>query len=450
MSPELQTKAPARLMLRVLRFGLLLCTLSTAHPWGAVSSQAFMGDTEGVLGLDGSIRTLFFLLDQDGTYPFSRKNEVDALSQTILRLTALGRPTDSLAYEVHWVQVVTAGSQRISGGQDFSVFTRNVPRYRVFDAGWNVLEKENALSSVFWDRFNVKWAPEWGDITLGRQAITFGKAYFWNPLDVFFPFDAGQFDREYKPGVDALRVDIPLGLFSGINLVGSAGPRLGIGEGASGDNAPEDASWYGSALLGRVFSNVKEWDVAFQGGKIFGGWQVGAGAVGDMGPVQMRGEMAGFWAVQSEDLPFPLEGKLMEDQFTAVLGAGRRFENSFSLDFEYLFNGGGDPDHLNEALVRTQFGSSLQMGRHFLGWLARYEFKPIVTGQCAVIHSLSDGSAQVQPILFISLSDEMDLLVGSTLTFGEAPGNAESSFPKIQSEFGTFPNSIFFEWKFYF
>ena len=35
------------------------------------------------------------------------------------------------------------------------------------------------------DRLNVRFDLASLDVTLGRQAITFSQAYFWNPLDVF-------------------------------------------------------------------------------------------------------------------------------------------------------------------------------------------------------------------------------------------------------------------------
>lgn len=31
---------------------------------------------------------------------------------------------------------------------------------------------------------------------------------------MFLAFDPAQFDRDYKPGVDAVRVDVPLGRFA--------------------------------------------------------------------------------------------------------------------------------------------------------------------------------------------------------------------------------------------
>ena len=138
----------------------------------------------------------------------------------------------SLSYEIHLVQSDTFSTERISGGSPLtfgSTNTGNVFRYRALDANWNFVQQDQALCTLVFDRFNIKQSFDWGDITTGRQAITFGKTYFWNPLDVFFPFGASQFDRDYKPGVDALRVDIPFGRFSGLNLVGSAGPTIRSG-----------------------------------------------------------------------------------------------------------------------------------------------------------------------------------------------------------------------------
>jgi hypothetical protein len=385
------------------------------HPACAVS-----GESCQAFELNGNIRTLLFVLDAERADPFSRRPDFDALSQTTLRLTAQGRPCPALSYEIHWVDTVTWSSSSSLGGPfNSSTLFGDASRYRAFEGKWRVEDGEHLTSEVFFDRFNLKAELGWGDVTAGRQAITFGKAYFWNPLDVFFPFDASQFDREYKPGFDALRLDLPFGLLSGANLVVSPGPRLGTRQVDQVSNDPWDVNWFGSAILGRLFANHRGWDVAVQGGKVFGGWQVGAATVGDLGPLQVRGELAWFWALESDPLPPPLSGDLMEDNLVVVVGAGHRFDNSLTLDLEYLYNGAGDPDHLTAALIRTQFGASLQMGTHLLGLLLRYEFLPILVGQVATISSLSDGSIQLQPILTASLSDEMELLAGLGIHIGE-------------------------------
>jgi hypothetical protein len=299
------------------------------------------------------------------------------------------------------------------------------------------------------DRFNTKSALSWADITVGRQALTFGKAYFWNPLDIFLPFDPRQFDRDYKAGVDALRVDIPLGSFTGINLITVAGRELDS-SGEFIDDGTLNASWYGSALLGRVFTTLKGWDLALQGGKIYGGYQLGSGLAGEIGPIEARAEASYFWARDSEPLPAPLEGDLVEDAFTAVVGFGHRFDNTLTVEIEYFYNGAGESNDLDESFVRSRSGSSLQMSQHLSGLLVSYEFLPIITGQLTALYSWEHPSGQIQPILTWSPSDNTEALVGASINFGDRPEQSSTGQPQLQSEFGTFPDFYFMEFKLYF
>jgi len=143
-------------------------------------------------------------------------------------------------------------------------------RYRAFDASWNFIDGEKDTFGNLWlDRFNLKLALPRADLIIGRQAITFGKAYFWNPLDLYLPFDPAQFDRDYKAGVDALRLDIPLGPFSGLNLIYVLGRELDINNQYVQDGNVS-ASWFGSSLLLRGFTHADGWDLAVQGSKVYG------------------------------------------------------------------------------------------------------------------------------------------------------------------------------------
>ncbi|MGD8383750.1 MAG: hypothetical protein PVJ11_16530, partial [Syntrophobacterales bacterium] len=242
---------------------------------------ALYGDTESAFGLDGRLSTTNALVDNYNFEPFFADKNTDQFSQNLLRLIAGGRPTGQLTYEVHGIQSYTYSSAG-DGTTESPIFGTSGAdqRYRSLDATWDWHDGDNDVASLWLDRFNAKSALSWADITVGRQAITFGKAYFWNPLDIFLPFDPRQFDRDYKAGVDALRVDIPLGSFTGINLITVAGRELDS-SGEFIDDGTLNASWYGSAVLGRVFTTVKGWDLAIQGGKIYGGYQLGSGLVGE-------------------------------------------------------------------------------------------------------------------------------------------------------------------------
>jgi hypothetical protein len=413
------------------------------------SAWALVGDTESDFGLDGRFSTTNALIDNYNFEPFFRDDNTDQTSQNLLRLIAAGRPTEQLSYQVHGVQSYTYSSAERRTESTIFGTSGTDTRYRALDATWDWHDQDDSIASLWLDRSNVKLALAGADITLGRQAITFGKAYFWNPLDIFIPFDPRQFDRDYKAGVDALRVDVPLGSFTGINLIAVAGRELDS-SGKFIDDGNLNASWYGSALLGRAFTTVKGWDLALQGGKIYGGHQLGGGLVGELGPMEARVEVAYFWAQDSEPLPAPLGGDLVEDSFTAVVGFGHRFDNTLTVEIEYFYNGAGDSNDLEDSLVRFSTGSTLQLSRNLTGFLISYEFLPILTGQLIALNSWDDPSAQIQPILTWSPSDNTEVLLGASINFGERPDGSSTLDPQLKSEFGTFPDFYFMQFKWYF
>jgi hypothetical protein len=410
---------------------------------------ALYGDTESSFGLDGRLSTTNLFIKNYDFEPFFGDSNTDQTSQNVLRLIAAGRPTEQLHYEVHGVKSYTySTSRRETGGSIFGTSGTD-SRYRAVDATWDWYEGSKSSASLWLDRFNLKAALAKADITAGRQPITFGKAYFWNPLDIFIPFDPRQFDRDYKAGVDALRIDIPLDSFTGINLIGVAGRELDS-SGKYVDHGTLNASWYGSALLARTFTTLQGWDLAIQGGKIYGGYQLGGGLVGEIGPVETRAEAAYFWAQDSEPLPFPFEGDLVEDSFTGVLGLGHRFENTLTVEIEHFYNGAGDSNDLDASFLRFASGNIRQLSRNLSGFLISYEFEPIIIGQFTALYSWDDPSVQIQPLMTWSPSDNTELILGASINFGDRPTRDSSGQVKIRSEFGTFPDFYFLQFKLYF
>ena len=423
---------------------LTAAVLVTARP-----CQALVGDSYGPFGLDGSIRTIGGLVFNYDFPPYFADHDTDSFSQTIGRLTAMGRPSDNFSYEFHLVQTFTYASSVTGSSAGFGL-PAGQTRYRALDATWE-WHTDKKTSAMLWpDRFNVKLSWPGLDLIIGRQAVTFGKAYFWNPLDVFLPFDPAQFDRDYKAGVDGLRLNIPLGDFSGLNILAVAGRKIGLDGLYRNSSRTVDADWYGSALLARGYTNLKGWDLSLQGGKIYGGYQLGAGLVGEIKGWSVRAEGAYFLAEDSPSLPWPYQGDLLEDHLTAVVGFGRRFESSLDLEVEFLYNGGGESRDLDLAMIRLQNGQLQHLGRYIFGATATYELTPLLVARLALLHSLTDGSTQVQPSLTYSLSDNSEVLLGAGLYFGTEPDLVWPVGATLNSEFGTFPNYILAEIKFYF
>ena len=57
-------------------------------------------------------------------------------------------------------------------------------------------------------------------IAAGRQAISWGEAFYYNIGDLFGAFPVTETNRRYKPGIDAVAATVTLGTFSDISLVG--------------------------------------------------------------------------------------------------------------------------------------------------------------------------------------------------------------------------------------
>ena len=426
---------------------LLVATviLSCIHVRSAKAGEA--------LAIGGSLRNVTAGIDNYAVGSLYGSSDADGLSQSILRLTITGDPLPWLSCELHAVQSFDVLTSAGTGESGTSVFDlgAHASRYRTVSGVREWLRStDHGTAAALWiDRLNVRLNLRYADLTIGRQAITFGKAYFWNPLDLFLAFDPRQFDRDYKPGVDALRIDIPAGDFSGVTIVGAPGREIDA-FGGFVDDSGWDASWYGSALISRIYASTGGWDMAFQGGKVYGGYQLGGGTVGEAGPVEVRGEAAYTIAGEGRQLPSGLSGNLIEDHLTAVVGLGHRFQNTFTLEGEYLYNGAGDPDDLEASLIRFGSGESFHLGLHLAGLSGSYEILPVLVGQIGSLVSFSDGSGQVQPGLSYSAADEVDLLAGALINFGDRPAPESVSGQELRSEFGTFPDVYYVEFKVYF
>ncbi len=413
------------------------------------NALGLLGDTEGLLGVDGSLRITGALSRNYDDPPIFERNS-DQYLQPVLRITAAGRPARRLSYEAHLVSVLTY-STADSLGVGAGIGAQGIKsRYRAFDKTWDFIdEKEDIFGNLRLDRFNLKLTLGDADITIGRQAITFGKAYFWNPLDLYLPFDPVQFDRDYKSGVDALRLDISCGSFSGLNLIYVPGRELDINNQYL-ESRTWDASWFGSSLLLRGFTSAGGCDMAIQGGKVYGGWHFGGGLVGEIKTIHVRFEAARFWDDGGPLLSRPGRIPLLEDHLSAVIGLGRNWPNSLDIEVECLYNGGGESNNITIGLERVERGVILQAGRLVAGFTISYEFTPLILGRLTALHSLNDGSTQVQPTLTCSTGDNSELIMGASLNRGDRPSLDPARGAIIQSEFGAYPHYLFAEIKIYF
>lgn len=110
------------------------------------------------------------------------------------------------------------------------------------------------------DQLHLQGSVQRMDITLGRQPVNLATTFYFTPNDFFAPFAADTFYRSYKPGVDALRLEVRTGDLSQLSLIGALGYQADRQRGNGWSTQP---SRQRSSAIARysVVVNNQEWAV---------------------------------------------------------------------------------------------------------------------------------------------------------------------------------------------
>lgn len=282
------------------------------------------------------------------------------------------------------------------------------------------------------------------DVIVGRQPVTFGSTFFFTPMDLVAAFSPTTIDREYKPGIDAARVDMFFGTSGRLTLVAAYAGDWDVDQ---------------FILASRASTTFDVWDVGVLAARSHGDLVLGVDVSGDILGVALRGETT---------VTRPRQG----DPFVrASLGSDIRPGYGLTLMGEVYAQslGADDPaDYLKVAASeRFARGELWAMGQYYAALSLGYELLPIVNLGAFAVANLLDGSALIGPSLGWSISDEAALSLGAYIGLGKrpedvtlpsmsAPGLASgaaqdpSQLLRPRSEFGLSPAALFAELKAYF
>ncbi|MCO4747357.1 MAG: hypothetical protein KC912_21335 [Proteobacteria bacterium] len=295
------------------------------------------------------------------------------------------------------------------------------------------------------------------DVALGRQPISFGTGYFFTPMDLVNPFHPATIDTEYKPGVDALRIDAYAGVSSKMTLaVAYAGDDVLIGEEAdTDDDIVEDLVL---AASGQATVGVS--DILGFAGLVHGEPVFGLGTISAIGPIGVHAEAT---------LTLPKD----DDVFVrGVAGADWRPGQTTTLMGEFYVQSFGaiEPADYLDITSNPRFlrGELWQMGRYYAALSVSQEITSLIMGNVAVIGNLTDPSGLVVAGLSWSVADNAALGAGAYIGAGKKPelvdlsldmssGTPSIAMPtddvlaeSVQSEFGLYPKSFYLQMKTYF
>lgn len=280
--------------------------------------------------------------------------------------------------------------------------------------------KNSVLQNL--DRLNVQFQLAAGDLTIGRQPITFGMARVINPTDVFLPFDVRTFNREYRFGVDAIRFQHAFGQLS----------ELDVGV-IAGDGARANTS---AAFL-QVRTNVDGHDLQFALTRFAGQSLAGGGiqtAIGDFG----------FWA--------EVAGVTGDENYVrASTGFDYAFtENVFGM-IEYHYNGAGAKDPANYggrfSATPYQVGGVFLLGRHYLIPALSLQLSPLVSLQFQSLVNLDDRSSFSLLAAAYNVAENFYMDFG---LYGFSGAGINGPPPTLGSEYGGSPTTFYVSLKYYF
>ena len=290
------------------------------------------------------------------------------------------------------------------------------------------------------DRGLVALRNDRAEVTIGRQAIGWGRGALYGTVDIFSPFSPLEVDREWRRGVDAVRADVRLGGHGSLDVV-LAG----------------EETWDESALVARLGgrSDSGTWDGDVVVGKR-GEDRMYAGtfSASTPGGAAVYGELAFFETPEHFDNGglFGSDGAVAK----AVLGTWRRYNvgEGLTLRAEYHYSGFGcedvsvlEPtsptfDPVFAAIFQSRFerGDMKIVGRQAVALQALYDLSDLWSLGLAVTGSPEDGSGVVAPSLACDFSDNVSLSLSLFAPYGREP---VAGIPR--SEYGGSPVSVFLQ-----
>lgn len=241
------------------------------------------------------------------------------------------------------------------------------------------------------------------DLILGKQQISLGTGYVWNPMDVFNIKDI--LDPTYEqPGHNALRMDVPIGLSNTLTALYSPGEE-----------------WKNSSKMLQFKTRISRFDFTvigiektwrFHDYTVFDPSQMnfqelpekrrllGASTAGQLLGLGVWAEFAYNWMEETDDF------------YELVVGTDYTFDFQTYFLIEYYRNTLGKSDYRAYTLndwMRNFAQEQKAVSRDQLYFLIQHPATDLMNLGISTIYSLSDHSMALVPTVMYSFSQNVDI-----------------------------------------
>lgn len=362
------------------------------------------------------------LLDMSGLSGLpaaARPSERVALQADVLRLESNLTFGDVASLEVHDRLFWVLSSEPLqASGAALGVGATPAPR-RWIDLSSRLVDDARSRLDNDLDRLVLRLYLGPVDMTLGRQAITWGTSNLFTVADVWAAFSPFDLDTSQKRGVDAVRAVMSVGQQTELDLV--VADRGTLDDLSAGLRA----TFY--LDFGDVYAAV---------GKFWEQLTLMAGVSASVGAFKLRAEGS---------LPYDLDAsKVLLPRIT--LGADWLHGEDLMVSLEAHFNGLGSQDASGYAAQLaapvTARGQTFLLGRWYLGLAASYKPHELVTLALTPMVNLGDPSALIAWSARYDLSANVDLSVGGFHGLGDGVGLGAGGVT-LGSELGSYGQLVY-------
>jgi hypothetical protein len=401
-----------------------------ARPAHAIVDES--GD-DAFVRIIGSARTFTLFLAWPDE-PVERDAEAVVVER--LRLSVEGGAFDHFGWDVAWdvVPVLRSGAPTGLSAEGGLVLAPRSP-LRIKDFDETLTTQSNFAVHHNLDRLSV--ALEWPEVSVrvGRQAIGHGTARLFNATDIFSPFSSVSLDTEYKRGVDAVRLTVPIGEWHETELYAIAN-----------EDAIEDGM-----LLARWRGTFSPVDVSVIAGVSYGEPTFGLDVSAQVGGAGLYGEAL---------VRVPLNDRApVQDTTRATIGVDWYWADAkLQITLEGHYNGPGvlDPADLLDAASshEVRSGETTLLGAWYTGLLLSYELTPLLRPSLSWMANWGDLSSLLGPALAWDFGEETAVSLGALVGLGglprgvAVPGVGTIAVPR--SELGSYPYTFYTEVRLYF
>jgi hypothetical protein len=286
--------------------------------------------------------------------------------------------------------------------------------FRPLDLEMSWQEDENPRGFAELDRLWLSFSIGGADLTVGRQAVTWGDAYFYNISDLFGAYAPTDSVRLHKAGIDSLHMALPTGDLTSLEAV----------------MVPASDEHDGSAAVNLLLT-AGSGMVSLTGGSVAGEPVLGAGYTVDLTGTRY------YLAFTSTDTD-------SDRLFQATAGAERQLGEWTHFLGELYYNSWGTDDPGKYPLLLTDdrllSGRVFTPGKSAAAIQLSRQLTALVSGRTALFANLSDGSVLWRTDATYSFSDLTDVWGGLSLGLGERADALE-----LKSEHGAVPMRFYLE-----